>query len=58
MYNRRSLIKNLTVGWNQTTEEERIMKEKMYNLTQQELEYITTTRKSIDQVKEKVHSHK
>ncbi len=58
LYKRRSLIKNLTVGWNETTEEERIMKEKMYNLTEQELEYITSTRKSIDSVKAKVHSKK
>ncbi len=48
IYKRRSLIKNLTVGWNETSEEERIMKEKMYDLTPQELEYITSTRKSIE----------
>ena len=54
LYKRRTLLKNLTVSWNDLTEEERTSKASAYRLTDKELDYITSTRKEIDQAKQKV----
>lgn len=55
LYKRRVLLKNLTVSWNELSEEEKTKKTINYNLTGEELQYITTTRQSIDETKEKVY---
>ena len=54
VYKRRTLLKNLTVSWNDLSEEERTSKANAHHLTDKELEYITSTRKEIDQTKQKV----
>ena len=54
LYKRRTLLKNLTASWNDLTEEERTSKANAHHLTDKELEYITSTRKEIDQTKQKV----
>ena len=54
LYKRRTLLKNLTVSWNVLSEEERTIKASTYRLTETELDYITSTRKEIDQTKQKV----
>ena len=54
LYKRRSLLKNLTVSWNYLTEEERTNKIKSFDLTAEEIDYISTKRGQIDDIKEKV----
>ena len=54
LYHRRTIIKNLTVLWNDLNDEEQISKQKQHNLTEEELHYITSTRKTIDDTKAKV----
>ena len=51
---RRNLIKNLTVGWSNLTEEEKQYKIDSYNLTDEEQYYITSSRKKIDNIKENI----
>lgn len=54
IYKRRSLLKNLTVSWNYLTEEERANKIKSFDLTAEEVGYISAKRGQIDDIKEKV----
>ena len=54
LYKRRVLLKNLTVNWNNLSPEEQLERRKHYSLTGEELNYITETRKTIDQTKAKV----
>lgn len=54
LYHRRTIVKNLTVSWNDLTEEEQVAKQKQHKLTQEELHYIKETRKTIDETKAKV----
>ena len=54
LYHRRTIVKNLTVIWNDLTKEEQSIKQKQHNLTSEELHYITSTRKTIDEVKAQV----
>lgn len=54
LYHRRTIVKNLTVSWNGLTQEEQQQKQRNHNLTEEELHYITTTRKTIDDTKAKV----
>lgn len=54
LYKRRSLLKNLTVSWNDLTLEERSNKIRSFDLTMEELSYISAKREQIDDVKEKV----
>ena len=54
LYRRRTIVKNLTVLWNDLNPTEQLEKQKQHNLTTEELHYITTTRKKIDDTKAKV----
>ena len=54
LYKRRTILKNLTVSWSYLTQEEKEIKTKVYGLTEEEVEYVNSTRKHIDEVKEKV----
>ena len=54
LYHRRTIVKNLTVSWNDLTQEEQLQKQRNHNLTEEELHYITTIRKTIDDTKAKV----
>lgn len=54
LYKRRILLKNLTVSWNYLTEEERTNKIKSFEITAEEIGYISTKREQIDDIKEKV----
>ncbi len=54
LYKRRVLLKNLTVCWNLLSPEEQLERRKHYSLTGEELNYITETRKTIDQTKAKI----
>lgn len=54
LYQRRALLKNLTVDWNNLSLEQRQEKTDTYFLTGEELKYITQTRCEIDAVKAKV----
>ena len=58
MYKRRVILKNLTVSWSSLTSEEQTIKIKNHQLTEEELSYITSTRKSIDETKKLVKLHK
>lgn len=58
LYQRRTLLKNLTVSWNDLGAEERTKKISNYNLISEEVQYITLTRATIDQTKEKVYTKK
>lgn len=54
VYKRRVILKNITVSWSYLSEEERRQKTEQYQLTPEELDYVTTTRKEIDTTKQKV----
>lgn len=58
LYQRRVILKNLTVSWNTLTPEEQSKKTLRYSLTDEELKYITETRTEIDATKAKVFSKK
>lgn len=51
LYQRRLLLKNLTVSWNDLGQEERENKIIQYGLTDEEVYYVDATRKNIDRVK-------
>ena len=53
---RRNIIKNLTVGWASFTIEEKEEKNKKYNLSTKEIQYILSSREKIDSLIEKVES--
>ncbi len=54
LYQRRVIIKNLTVCWNDLNEDERQEKTLNYGLTEKELNFIMNTRSKIDMAKQKV----
>lgn len=54
LYKRRVVLKNLTVSWNYLSEEEQQSKIAYHSLTPEEVGYIATTRKQIDETKAKV----
>ena len=54
LYRRRVVIKNLTVSWSYLSDAEKEAKKTQHHLTDEEMKYIETTRKTIDRIKEKV----
>ncbi len=58
IYERRMLLRNLTTKWNEIPEELHSEISSHYHLTEEELSYITTTRKEIDTTIAKVHIKK
>ena len=54
LYRRRIILKNLTVSWDYMSDEEKESKKATHNLTSSELEFIETTRKTINETKQKV----
>lgn len=54
IYKRRVLLKNITVSWSYLSDEEKSAKLAQHNISPEELKYITTTRKQIDDTKAKV----
>lgn len=54
VYKRRVILKNITVSWSYLSEEERKAKVDHYQLTPEELDFVTATRKEIDATKQKV----
>lgn len=57
MYKRRAILKNLTVGWLELTEKEQNAQVEYHKLTEEELTYITKTRRSIDEAKKLVRKN-
>ena len=58
VYKRRVILKNITVSWSYMSEEEKQAKISHYQLTDEELSFVTTTRKEIDDTKAKVFTKK
>ena len=58
VYKRRIILKNITVSWSYMSEEEKQAKISHYQLTDEELSFVTTTRKEIDDTKAKVFTKK
>lgn len=56
LYKRRALIREITISWNDFTEDEKLAQVESCNLTTEELHYINTTRQTIDTTKAKVYT--